>query len=105
MVPGVRRALLQAISDGVDTSPGGLLLLIHHHVALGVHLHALLWETAPTMAPVLPEIHLQRCLGGVGGLCWPQQQLLCSQLWGHGRNTILCQALETRGTLGDPAHR
>lgn len=39
------------IPYGIDPSSGGVLVLIHNHMALGVHPHALPWQTAATYAP------------------------------------------------------
>lgn len=52
------------VPDGVDHSPGGVLVLIQHHMALGIHPHALPWEMAAALAPALAETRPQRCPGG-----------------------------------------
>lgn len=84
------------VPDGVDPSPGGVLVLVHHHMALGVHLHALPWETAAASA---------RAPGGTGQAMpmgdpcwWPAYSHLGA---GHGGNTILWQALAIHGTPGE----
>jgi len=44
------------VPDGTDLSPGGVLALIHYHIAFGIHLHALPWEMAAALAPTLAEM-------------------------------------------------
>lgn len=82
------------VPDGIDPSPGGVLVFIHHHMAFGIHLHTLPLGNS--------SCFWQSVLGGMeqamsmGDPCWWP---LCYQPQGdHGGNIILWQALETYGT-------